>query len=59
MAERLTDGLDGPLCAGILHLTSPEEHRANMYCAVNNQPGGLSYDAIEYIKNRKQGKRGH
>ena len=56
--ERLTEGLDGPLCAGILRLTSPEEHRANMHCRVNNSKGGLSQEAIEYIQERKV-KRGH
>lgn len=57
--ERLTEGLDGPLCAGTLRLTSPEEHRANMHCCVNNTTGGLTKEAIDYIKERKQVKRGN
>lgn len=57
--ERMTQGMDGALPQQVLNTCSPEEHRANMYCAVNNQSGGLSHDAIEYMKKRKQGKRGH
>lgn len=56
--ERLTSGMDGALPIEVLHRSSPEEHRANMYCAVNNQRGGISDDAVQYMKERKV-KRGH
>lgn len=57
--ERMTEGLDGPLCAGVLHLTSPEEHRANMHCCVNNHTGGLTQESLDYIKERKQVRHGN
>lgn len=38
---------------------APEEHRANLYCAINNQPGGVSKENLDYMLNRKQGKRVH
>jgi hypothetical protein len=59
-AERITigDGRNGALPHEVLQKCSPEEHRANMHCCTNNQEGGLSQDAIEYIQERKV-KRGY
>lgn len=54
----LTEGMDGALPHEVLAKVSPEEHRANMYCAVNNNKGGISDDAVQYMKERKV-KRGH
>ena len=56
--EHLTAGMDGALPQEVLLTCSPEEHRANMHCCVNNSKGGLSQEAIEYIQERKV-KRGH
>lgn len=58
--ERITigNGLNGALPDEVLHKCSPEEHRANMHCCTNNNTGGLTQEAIDYIQERKV-KRGH